>query len=94
LFGEGKGTTPVESAMWKERFARRVQDRERRMRVRAQDLDRRRSIDTSDDMDDEDEAERAAQADDEEVSERFADRWIRMSQLTTGIPPINGHAAA
>lgn len=69
MFGEGKGTTPVESAMWKERFARRVQDRERRMRVRAQDLDRRRSIDTSDNMDDEDEAERAAQADDEEVSD-------------------------
>ena len=67
LFGEGKGTTPVESAMWKERFARRVQDRERRKRARAQDLDRRRSIDTSDDVSDEDEAERVAQADDEEV---------------------------
>jgi len=53
--------------MWKERFARRVQDRERRKRARAQDLDRRRSIDTSDDVSDEDEAERVAQADDEEV---------------------------
>jgi hypothetical protein len=54
--------------MWKERFARRVKDRERRRKARDDDLDRRRSIERSDEIVDEEEADRQAQADDEEVS--------------------------
>jgi hypothetical protein len=68
LFGEGTGASPVQSAMWKERFARRVKDRERRRKARDDDLDRRRSIERSDEIVDEEEADRQAQADDEEVS--------------------------
>lgn len=67
-FAESKGVTPVESAMWKEKFARRVKDRERRRKAREVDLDRRRSIGQSDEVMDEEEADRQAQADDEEVS--------------------------
>jgi len=66
-FGEGKGATPVESAMWKERFTRRVKDRERRKRARDDDINRRRSMDRSDEILDEEEADRRAQEDDEEV---------------------------
>jgi len=66
-FGEGKGATPVESAMWKERFTRRVKDRERRKRARDEDINRRRSMERSDEILDEEEADRRAQEDDEEV---------------------------
>jgi hypothetical protein len=67
LFAEG--TTPVEGAMWKEKFARRITDRERRKRAREQDLVKRRSgsAPVEEEMN-EDEAERRAEEDDEEVS--------------------------
>lgn len=68
LFSEG--TTPMEGTMWRERFTRRIEERERRKRVREIDLARRRSLPESthriDGMNEE-EADRRAQADDEEV---------------------------
>lgn len=70
-FGESRGVTPVENAMWKKKFARRVQDRERRKRAREDDLTRRRSLVVGDEAMDEEEADRQAQADDEEVSRYF-----------------------
>ena len=69
-----EGTTPVEGAMWKERFTRRIFDRERRKKARTEDLNRRRSVENSD-MDEEEEL-RMAKEDDEEVS------WI--DPLTCG----------
>jgi hypothetical protein len=55
--------------MWKEKFARRITDRERRKRAREQDLVKRRSgsAPVEEEMN-EDEAERRAEEDDEEVS--------------------------
>ena len=70
IFAEG--ATPVGSAMWKERLARRVQDRERRRRARELDLERRRGSGYGDPVMDEEEADRQAQADDEEVSRSSA----------------------
>lgn len=58
--------------MWRDRLQRRMADRERRKRARDGAIARRRGTDValmSDGMDeDEDEADRQAQADDEEVS--------------------------
>ncbi|OWZ76119.1 hypothetical protein C366_05594 [Cryptococcus neoformans Tu401-1] len=72
LFSEG--TTPLEGAMWRERFSRRIEERERRRNARDANLNRRRGIDgfglrgvTLD----EDEAERKAQEDDEEIFRRI-----------------------
>lgn len=95
LFAEG--TTPTEGAMWRERFSRRMEERERRRKARQVDLDRRRSSDASPAMDDlagseaEEEAERRAQADDEEVSSGLTARmfsacaqWINPALLREG----------
>lgn len=68
LFSEG--TTSLEGAMWRERFTRRMEERERRRKARNANLNRRRGIDglgLSGVSLDEDEAERKAQEDDEEV---------------------------
>lgn len=66
LFSEG--TTPTEGAMWRERLARRMADRQRKKQRRDDALTRRRGMDDFDEPEDEDERERQAQADDEEVS--------------------------
>lgn len=58
----------MEGAMWRERFGRRLVEREKRKVVRKAELDKRRSVDRSDEVMDDDEADRRAQADDEEVS--------------------------
>jgi len=80
-----EGTTPTEGAMWRERFHKRMEERERRKKAREAEINRRRS--TGDvnagtvkgrnggggagviDNEDEEEADRRAQADDEEVSQ-------------------------
>lgn len=91
LFAEG--TTPTEGAMWRERFHKRMEERERRKRAREEAVDqRRRDASASapaggatdkglvlgqgrglkganeDEVVDDEEADRRAQADDEEVS--------------------------
>ena len=62
LFAEG--TTPTEGLMWREKFSKRVEDRERRRQNREGAIDRRRGgLDVF-----EEEDEEKARADDEEVS--------------------------
>lgn len=75
-----EGTTPVEGAMWKERFSRRMEERERRKKAREADISRRRSMSVGAgagssspggmSVEEEEEADRRAQEDDEEVSTR------------------------
>lgn len=60
-------TTPTESAMWRDKFARRLADSQRRRNARDADLARRRGTEPLPDMDDPDAEERAMQ-EDEEVS--------------------------
>lgn len=61
LFTEG--TTPTEALMWREKFSKRVEDRERRRQSRDVAVDRRRGgLDVF-----EEEDEEQARADDEEV---------------------------
>lgn len=67
LFSEG--TTPMEGAMWRGRFTRRMEEREQGKRVREIDLARRRSGSGAREEVNEEEADRRARADDEEVSE-------------------------
>nr|KIR89095.1 hypothetical protein I308_00096 [Cryptococcus tetragattii IND107] len=60
--------------MWRERFSRRMEERERRRKARNANLNRRRGIDglgLSGVSLDEDEAERKAQEDDEEIFRRI-----------------------
>lgn len=64
----GDQVSPVEGAMWKERFDRRIKDRERRQRAREMDIGRRRGFDPTRDGISEEELDQQAQADDEEVS--------------------------
>jgi hypothetical protein len=59
LFAEG--TTPTEGLMWRERFSRRMEDREKRRKSREAGIDKRRVV-----VEEEDEAK--AREDDEEVS--------------------------
>ena len=66
LFAEG--TTPMEGAMWRERFTRRMEERDRRKKAREGDLARRRSLP---EQLDEEEADRRSQHDDEEVRLHF-----------------------
>lgn len=42
LFAEG--TTPTEGQMWRERFTRRMVDRERRKKIREVEVDKRRGV--------------------------------------------------
>jgi hypothetical protein len=66
LFAEG--TTPTEAQMWRERFSRRVIDRERRKKGREAEVDRRRGpIHIEED-------EAKAQEDDEEVRPLLNDK--------------------
>ncbi|OCF45867.1 hypothetical protein I317_00355 [Kwoniella heveanensis CBS 569] len=83
LFSEA--STPTESLLWRERFSRRAEERERRKKARDADLDRRRGIasssgnhgegrtgnGTSSTPEEEEEADRRAQADDEEIFRRL-----------------------
>ena len=62
----GDGTSPIESSMWKERLERRVAERAKRKEARDQLFDRRRG--TGQELADEEEFDRQAEADDEEVS--------------------------
>jgi hypothetical protein len=64
LFAEG--TTPTEGLMWRERFSRRMEDREKRRKSREAEIDRRRVVV------EEEEDEAKAREDDEEVSYLFA----------------------
>ena len=59
--------------MWRDRLQRRMADRERRKAARASDLARRRGM--ADYEDEDDDAERQAQEDDEEVSVRAVWEW-------------------
>ncbi|WVO16549.1 hypothetical protein L204_104228 [Cryptococcus depauperatus] len=68
LFSEG--TTPLEGAMWRERFTRRMQERKRRREAKDRDLNKRRGISKQSSLDEE-EAERKAQEDDEEIFRRI-----------------------
>jgi hypothetical protein len=64
LFTEG--TSPVQGQLWRDRLGRRMEERERRKRVRENDMHRRRDIQGVDDEDQEAADKRAAE-DDEEV---------------------------
>ncbi|WWD21519.1 hypothetical protein CI109_106005 [Kwoniella shandongensis] len=72
---EGTTPTPMEGLLWKERFNRRMKERERRKERRQADLDKRRGTigGSSDplDIEDEEEADRRAQEDDEEIFRRL-----------------------
>ncbi|KAK8847428.1 hypothetical protein IAR55_005286 [Kwoniella newhampshirensis] len=74
LFTTG-GTTPMEGLLWKERFSRRMKERERRKERRQADLDRRRGVGSGSsdpiEAEDEEEADRKAQEDDEEIFRRL-----------------------
>lgn len=61
-------TTPTESAMWRDKFARRLADSQRRRSARDAEIARRRGTEPPPDMDDPD-AEQRAMQEDEEVSE-------------------------
>lgn len=65
LFTEG--TSPVQGQMWRDRLSRRMEERERRKRAREGEIGRRRGQNGEGDVDQE-EADRRAQEDDEEVS--------------------------
>ncbi|ORY30388.1 hypothetical protein BCR39DRAFT_529618 [Naematelia encephala] len=81
LFTEG--TTPTEGAMWREKFSRRIEERERRKRAREDDLERRRSSGGRDDeLMSEEEADRRAQEDDEEIFRRLMVLQRRRAQHT------------
>ncbi|WVQ98080.1 hypothetical protein IAU59_005202 [Kwoniella sp. CBS 9459] len=88
LFSEA--STPTESLLWRERFSRRAEERERRRQARDADLDRRRGVVNSGPEkgrgdgfgqargngpnltpEEEEEADRRAQADDEEIFRRL-----------------------
>jgi hypothetical protein len=57
--------------MWRERFSRRMEEMEKRKRIREADLARRRSVGRSEAEMDEEEADRRAQEDDEEVNHSY-----------------------
>ncbi|WVF69778.1 hypothetical protein IAT40_004557 [Kwoniella sp. CBS 6097] len=80
LFSEA--STPTESLLWRERFSRRAEERERRKKARDADLDRRRGVTPSYHghgvqivaaltPEEEEEADRRAQQDDEEIFRRL-----------------------
>lgn len=93
----GDQVSPVEGAMWKERFDRRIKDRERRQRAREMDIGRRRGFDPTRDGISEEELDQQAQADDEEASP-FANFNPVELKLTTAssadLPPVDGDATA
>lgn len=62
-------TTPTESAMWRDKFARRLADSQRRRSARDAEIARRRGTEPPPDLDDPD-AEQRAMQEDEEVSTR------------------------
>lgn len=61
-------TTPTESAMWRDKFARRLADSHRRRSARDAEIARRRGTEPPPDLDDPD-AEQRAMQEDEEVSQ-------------------------
>jgi hypothetical protein len=64
-----EGASPVTGAMWNERFARRISDRDRRTKAREESIQKRRSGSMAEDENmSEEETERRAREDDEEVS--------------------------
>ncbi|TYJ56895.1 hypothetical protein B9479_002340 [Cryptococcus floricola] len=73
LFSEG--TTPLEGAMWRERFTRRMDERENRKKAKERNLEMRRGIGrplfTDDIEEDEDELERKEKEDDDEIYRRI-----------------------
>ncbi|OCF76964.1 hypothetical protein I204_02673 [Kwoniella mangroviensis CBS 8886] len=73
LFSEG--TTPMEGLMWREKFSRRVEAREKRKADRNNELDKRRglsgSIQREMSVEEEEEQDRKAQEDDEEIFRRL-----------------------
>ncbi|BEI99616.1 hypothetical protein CcaverHIS631_0406590 [Cutaneotrichosporon cavernicola] len=70
LFTES-GNTPTQGAMWCNRLARRMADRERKKQRREDALTRFRGMTDHEEPEDEDERERQAQADDEEIFRRL-----------------------
>ncbi|WRT64748.1 uncharacterized protein IL334_001682 [Kwoniella shivajii] len=72
LFSEG--TTPMEGLMWREKFTRRVEEREKRKINRNKELDKRRGMEKRlnfDQQQEEEEFDRKAQEDDEEIFRRL-----------------------
>ncbi|WWC86885.1 uncharacterized protein L201_001764 [Kwoniella dendrophila CBS 6074] len=74
LFSEG--TTPMEGFMWREKFTRRLKERERRKEQRNQSIDKRRgiisnSVNREMSLEEEEEEDRKAQEDDEEIFRRL-----------------------
>ncbi|WWC59494.1 uncharacterized protein I303_102050 [Kwoniella dejecticola CBS 10117] len=86
LFSEG--TTPTEGLMWREKFSRRVEERERRKSQREGNIDKRRGIDASANrremsVEEEEEADRKAQEDDEEIFRRLVILQRKKTQHAT-----------
>ncbi|WWD00616.1 hypothetical protein V866_007551 [Kwoniella sp. B9012] len=73
LFSEG--TTPMEGLMWREKFSRRVEAREKRKADRNNELNKRRGLSESAwremSVEEEEEQDRIAQEDDEEIFRRL-----------------------
>ncbi|WVR04651.1 hypothetical protein IAU60_001662 [Kwoniella sp. DSM 27419] len=70
LFSEA--TTPTETMLWRERFTRRAEERDRRQQARNSQLDSKRGIQSQRmTPEEEEEADRIAQHDDEEIFRRL-----------------------
>ena len=90
LFGGG-GSTPLEGAMWRERFTRRAEERERRKQLRDDEIARRRSLTDPHptpvrnqplgDFMNQEESDQKAQADDEEVCSLSCAAFIALSPV-------------
>ncbi|WVQ69287.1 uncharacterized protein L199_007504 [Kwoniella botswanensis] len=82
LFSEG--TTPMEGLMWREKFSRRVEAREKRKADRNNELDKRRglsgSVKREMSVEEEEEQDRKAQEDDEEIFRRLVILQRKKSQ--------------
>ena len=71
----------MEGAMWRERFTRRIEERDRRKKARESDLARRRSL--PEQMEEEEEADQRSQKDDEEVRLNFFLRLVLVLVIIT-----------
>ncbi|KAK4687784.1 hypothetical protein P7C73_g2338, partial [Tremellales sp. Uapishka_1] len=85
LFSEG--ATPTQSAMWRDKLSRRMEESERRKRAKRQDLEERRSIVYSDTAETEEEV-RQAQADDEEKRKALHAQSLSYEVDTGGSDPM------
>ncbi|WWC67973.1 uncharacterized protein I206_101892 [Kwoniella pini CBS 10737] len=83
LFSEG--TTPTEGLMWREKFTRRLEERERRKKSRELNLDKKRGLQQKREfnLEEEEEADRKAQQDDEEIFRRLVILQRKKNQHAT-----------